>query len=81
MRKALRKEVATGPSPYELAAEAAPGNAEALLSRRVQDANIREVRRITSLLWKMKRQEGKMEAAEPCDDGAETHDVTENKES
>ena len=61
-RKALLKESLAGPSPYELAAEIAPAHADALLMRRMQDANMREVRRLTNLLLKIKRRERKMEA-------------------
>jgi hypothetical protein len=61
-RKALLRESLAGPTPYELAAEIAPGHAEALLMRRLQDANMREVRRLTNLLLKIKRREGKAEA-------------------
>jgi len=78
-RKALLKESVAGPSPFELAAEMAPGNAEALLLRRTQDANIREVRRLTNLLLKLQRHAGKAGAAETADGDAVTHDVAENK--
>jgi len=78
-RKALLKESVAGPSPYELAAEMAPGNAEALLLRRTQDANIREVRRLTNLLLKLQRHADKTAAAEMADADAVTHDVAENK--
>ena len=78
-RKALLKESLAGPSPYELAAEMAPGNAEALLLRRTQDANIREVRRLTNLLLKLQRHAGKTGAAETAYGDAVTHDVAENK--
>ena len=54
-RKTLLKELLEGPSPYELAADIAPNHTEAWVVRRTQDANLREVRRITSLLLRMKR--------------------------
>ena len=77
-RKVLLRESLAGPSPYELAAEIAPGHAEALLMRRIQDANMREVRRLTNLLLKLNRRRHKMEAPEVTD--AEVgHDVAENK--
>ena len=76
-RKALLKESLAGPSPFELAAEIAPADADALLMRRMQDANMREVRRLTNLLLKIKRQERKMEALEASDEDV-THDVSEN---
>ena len=75
-RKALLKESLAGPSPYELAAEIAPAHADALLMRRMQDANMREVRRLTNLLLKMQRREPKMEALEARNEGV-THDVLE----
>jgi hypothetical protein len=77
-RKDLLRESLAGPSPYELAAEISPGHAEALLTRRIQDANMREVRRLTNLLLKLNRRRHKMEAPEVTD--AEVgHDVAENK--
>ncbi|MGA2982501.1 MAG: hypothetical protein ABSG32_01730 [Terriglobia bacterium] len=63
-REALLKESLEGPSPYELAVEIAPSPADALLMRRIQDANMREVRRLTNLLLKMKRRKRKMEPLE-----------------
>lgn len=63
-RKTLLKELLEGPSPYELAAEIAPDHAEAWVVRRTQDANLREVRRITSLLLRVKREERRREDAE-----------------
>ena len=63
-RKTPLKELLEGPSPYELAAEIAPDHAEAWVVRRTQDANLREVRRLTSLLLRIKRQERKQEDAE-----------------
>ena len=76
-RKALLKESLAGPSPYELAAEIAPGHAEALLMRRMQDANMREVRRLTNLLLKIKRQERTVGALQARENEV-THDVSEN---
>ena len=63
-RKALLQESLAGPSPYELAAEIAPGHADALLMRRMQDANMREVRRLINLLLRIKRYERQMQALE-----------------
>ena len=63
-RKALLKESLAGPSPYEFAAEIAPSHADALLMRRTQDANMREVRRLINLLLRIKRYERQMEALE-----------------
>jgi hypothetical protein len=77
-RKTLLHESLAGPSPYELAAEIAPGHGEALLMRRLQDANMREVRRLTNLLLKMKRRQLKTEAT-PESDAEVGHDVSENK--
>jgi hypothetical protein len=75
-RKVLLKESLAGPSPYEWAAEIAPSHADALLMRRTQDANMREVRRLTNLLLKMKRYERQMSASEKT---AALHDVPETK--
>ncbi len=80
-RKALLRESVAGPSPYELAAEIAPSHADALLMRRMQDANMREVRRLTNLLLKIKRQEGKREAVEASEEDIQSHDIIENKGS
>jgi hypothetical protein len=77
-RKALLKESLAGPSSYELAAEMAPGNDESLLLRRTQDANIREVSRLTNLLLKLKRQASKISAPWAARRCAGTHDVIEN---
>ncbi len=77
-RRALLRESLAGPSPYELAVEIAPGHAEALLVRRVQDANMREVRRLTNLLLKIK---GKGQNAEPRERRGQrqSHDVLEKE--
>jgi hypothetical protein len=56
-RKALLTESLAIPSPYERAAEIGPSLQDAWMVRRVEDANFREVRRLTSLLMKLKRQE------------------------
>jgi hypothetical protein len=77
-RKTLLKESLAGPSPYELAAEIAPAHADALLIRRMQDANMREVRRLTNLLLKIKRREPKLEAP-PAGDAGPGHDVIEKQ--
>ncbi len=79
-RKALLKESLAGPSPYELAAEFAPSPAEALLRRRIQDANLREVRRLTNLLLKIQSRERRMQATEAPGEASVLHDVPENKE-
>jgi len=71
-RKALLKESLAGPSPYEFAAEIAPSHADALLMRRTQDANMREVHRLINLLLRIKRYERQMEALEKS---AALHDV------
>jgi len=62
-RQAILKESLTGPSPYERAAEIAPTHANSPLMRRMQDSYFREVRRITNLLLKIKRQERSMETS------------------
>ncbi len=59
-RKALLKESVKGPSPYERAAEIAPTHPNARLMRGMQDSNFREVRRLTTLLLKIKRYERQM---------------------
>jgi len=53
-RQAILKESVAGPSPYELAAEFAPSHSAALLMHRIQAASMREVRRLTDLLLKIK---------------------------
>jgi len=75
-RKLLLKESLAGPSPYEFAAEIAPSHADALLMRRTQDANMREVRRLTNLLLRIKRYERQMAALEKT---AAFQDVPETK--
>jgi len=80
-RKTLLRESLEGPSPYELAAEIAPSHTDALLMRRMQDANMREVRRLTNLLLKIKRRERKTEALEASGEAPVCQDVLENKES
>jgi hypothetical protein len=75
-RSALLKESLAGPSPYELAAEIAPSHADALLMRRTQDANMREVRRLINLLLRMKRYQRQVEA---LGEKAALHDVPESK--
>ncbi len=44
--------------------EIAPSHADALLMRRTQDANMREVRRLINLLLRIKRYERQMQALE-----------------
>jgi hypothetical protein len=77
-RKALLKESVKGPSPYERAAEIAPTHPDARVMRGMQDSSLREVRRLTNLLLKIKRYERQMEALEKT---AALHDVIETKES
>lgn len=54
-RQEILKESVKGLSAYERAAEVAPIHQEGLLLRRMQDANFREVRRITNLLLKIEQ--------------------------
>ena len=70
-----------GPSPFELAAQNAPSHAEVLLMRRAQDANMREVRRLTNLLLKLKREERQRPAREASEGPRVPHDVPDNKGS
>ena len=79
-RRARLKETLAGPCAFELAAEIVPTPAEALLARRVQDANLREVRRLTNLLLKIQRQQRPRKPMEPGEGVPEGHDVQENKE-
>ena len=61
------------------ALEIAPSHADALLMRRTQDANMREVRRLINLLLKIKRYERQVEALEkpdPLDYVPETNEVS-----
>jgi hypothetical protein len=53
--KSIREEARNGPSPYERAAEIAPVHPNMRAMRGMQDANFREIRRITNLLLKLKR--------------------------
>jgi len=78
-RKLLLKKSLAGPSPYDLATEIAPSHVDALLMRRLQDANLREVRRLTNLLLKIQRRERKLEASEASDEDLVSHDVLEKK--
>jgi hypothetical protein len=81
LRKSLLKESVKGPSPYERAAEIAPTHPNARLMRRMQDSNFREVRRLTNMLLKIKRQERRMDALEKGDEkrARVSRDVPENK--
>ena len=63
-RNVILKESLKGPSPFERAAEIAPTHPNARLMRRMQDSNFREVRRITNLLLKLKRNQRRTEAWE-----------------
>jgi hypothetical protein len=75
-RKAILQESLAGPSPYERAAEIAPTHPDARAMQRMQDSNFREVRRLTSLLLKLKRYERQMAALEKT---APFQDSTEKK--
>lgn len=55
LRRAILKDSLAGPSPFERAAEISPDYSEELLKRRVQESNLREVRRLANLLLKIKR--------------------------
>jgi len=71
-------ELLAGPSPYELAAEVASPPGETLQMRRVQDANMREVRRLSNWLLKIQRRQGP-EAPDSSAQAAVSYDVSENK--
>jgi hypothetical protein len=77
-RKDLLKESLAGPSPYELAAEITRSPADSLMMRRMQDANMREVRRLTNFLLKIQRRERKMEPLEATEEAPASQDVDEN---
>jgi hypothetical protein len=77
-RNALLKETVKGPSPYERAAEIAPTHPNARLMRGMQDSNLKEVRRLTNLLLKIKRYEAQREQLGGT---APRHYVLENKGS
>lgn len=79
-RRALLRESLAGPSPYELAAEVSPAHAEAVLTRRLQDANMREARRLTNMLLKLQCRGHKAKAPESSD-VERGHDISENKET
>ena len=55
-----------------------PVHAEAVLMRRIQGANMREARRLTNLLLKLKRRGHRAEAP-GASDVEVGHDVTEHK--
>jgi hypothetical protein len=57
-RKAILKESLKGPSPYERAAEIALTHPMATHLRRLQDNHLREIRRVTNLLLRLKRRAG-----------------------
>jgi hypothetical protein len=67
-RQAILKESLKGPSPYERAAEIAPTHPNARVMRRMQESNLREVRRLTNLLLRIKSYERQMGSLEN-DDG------------
>ncbi len=75
-RKAVLKESLKGPSPYERAAEIAPTHPNARIMRRMQDSNLREVRRLTNLLLRIKRYQRQTKGLEET---AGFHDVPEIK--
>jgi hypothetical protein len=78
-RSDLLTESVKGPSPYKRAAELAPLDRNALLLRKMQESYFREVRRITNLLLRLKRQQLRMEASgnsRVCQDITETKGVT-----
>ncbi len=75
-RKALLKESVKGPSPYERAAEIAPTHPNARVMRRMQDSSLREVRRLTNLLLKVKRYQRQTRGLEET---AAFHHVSETK--
>lgn len=88
-RQAVLKEAVAGLSPFERATEVAPLHQDALAMRKIQDLNFREVRRVTNLLLKMKRQERRKEPGEagdeiaardsnPNGDPSGCHDVIQN---
>ena len=76
--QALGQESLEGPSPWERAVEIMPDPASALLTRRLQDANFREVRRLTNLLRKTQPWE---QHGEETTDLRLTQDITENRTS
>jgi hypothetical protein len=78
-RQALLKETVAGPSAWERAAEITPDGSDALVVRRLQDANFREVRRVTNLLLKIKSEKRKKEALEASEEDVAYHDVPETK--
>ena len=81
-RKAILKETVKGPSPYERAAEIAPTHPNARLMRNMQDSNLKEVRRLTNLLLKIKRHQRQSEEFEetaPFQDVPETKGVSNER--
>jgi len=74
--RAKFEELLAGTSPYELALEAASPPAEILRMRRVQDGNLREVRRLTNLLLKTQCRKGQAKLPQAGGDKG-GHDVLE----
>ena len=72
------EELLAGSSPYELALEAASPPAETLRMRRVQDANMREVRRLTNLLLKIQCRKGQPKLPQAGGDKV-GHDILEKE--
>jgi hypothetical protein len=68
LRQKMLKDSIAGPSLYERAAEISPNQSEALLKRRVQESNLREVRRLTNLLLKIRRSDRRDRASEASRD-------------
>jgi hypothetical protein len=75
-RQAVLKESVKGPSPYERAAEIAPTHPNARVMRGMQDSNLREVRRLTNLLLKIKRYQRQTEGLEGT---AAFHHISQTK--
>jgi len=63
-RNALLKEPLAGPLSYERAAEIALAHPNAALMQRMEEPSFRQIRRITNLLLKVKRQARKGESRE-----------------
>ncbi len=61
-RKAIRKELRNGPSPYERAAEIAPVHPDVVAMRKMEEHSLRQIERIQNLLMKRERQDRQLEA-------------------
>jgi hypothetical protein len=63
-RQDMLRQILSGPSVYERAAEIAPPHPHVQLMQKMEDSNCRQVLRMTSLLIRLRRHERQMESLE-----------------